>query len=89
MPVFQKAFVLVKTDPGKERSVLDSLMKITEVTEVHVVPGEWDLLVMIQAPKEIVVPSDELVYEVVIDKISKIKSVQDTLTMVSHFSKTK
>lgn len=86
---YQKAFVLIKVDPGHEDDVMDDLFKLDEVKEVHVVPGEWDLLAVVQAEKEIALPSDEKVYELVMRKIQKIKHIKDTNTMVSHFSRTK
>ena len=89
MAKFQKAFVLLKVSPGHEKNVVDDLLKINEVKEVHIVPGEWDILAVVSSQKEIVVPSDEKVYRLVIDKINKIKHIQDTNTMVSQFSKTK
>jgi len=85
----QKAFVLVKVAPGHEREVMNSLMKLDEVREVHIVPGDWDIITVIEAEKGIVVSSDERVYDVVLDKIEKTRHVQDTNTMVSHFSKFK
>ena len=89
MAVFQKAFVLIKAAPGHEKDVIEDLMKIKEVQEAHVIPGEWDILAVVSAQKEIVVPSDLKVYNLVMDKIVKIKNVQDTNTMVSQFSKSK
>ena len=89
MPVYQKAFVLLKVEPGHEKEVVDDLMKIDEVREAHVIPGEWDILAVVSSRKEIVVPSDEKVYRLVMNEIEKIKHVQDTNTMVSQFSKTK
>ena len=89
MPVYQKAFVLLRVSPGHEEDVVDSLMKIQDVREVHIVPGDWDILAVISSQKEVVVPSDEKVYKLVLDKISKIRHVQDTNTMVSQFSKAK
>ena len=89
MAVFQKAFVLIKTSPGHEKEVVDDLMKIKEVQEAHVIPGEWDVLAVVSAQKEVIVTSDQKVYNLVMDKIVKIKNVQDTNTMVSQFSKTK
>jgi len=89
MAKFQKAFVLIRVAPGHERGVVDNLLKIDDVQEAHIVPGEWDILAVISSKKEIVVPSDEKVYRLVIDKINKIKHIQDTNTMVSQFSKTK
>ena len=89
MAKFQKAFVLLKVAPGHEKKVVDDLLKIKEVQEAHIVAGEWDVLAVINSQREIVVPSDEKVYRLVVDKISKIKHIQDTNTMVSQFSKTK
>ena len=64
-------------------------MKIEDVTEVHIVPGVWDILAVVSTPKEIALPSDEKVYRVILQKIEKIKHVQDTNTMVSQFSRSK
>lgn len=89
MAVYQKAFVLVKVAPGHEEEVVDELMKIPDVREVHIVPGDWDMLAVVSSQKEIVVPSDEKVYKLVLDRISKIRHVQDTNTLVSQFSKSK
>jgi DNA-binding Lrp family transcriptional regulator len=89
LPVFHKAFVLLKVAPGHEEEVIESLMKIPEVSEAHIVPGDWDILTVINAQREAVVPSDEKVYRLVMDKIHKIKHVQNTNTMVSQFSRSK
>jgi DNA-binding Lrp family transcriptional regulator len=89
LPVYQKAFVLIKVTPGHEEEVVDNLMKIPEVKEVHIVPGDWDIIAVVSSQKEIVVPSDEKVYKLVLDKISKIRHIQDTNTLVSQFSKSK
>lgn len=89
MAVYQKAFVLVKVAPRHTEDVVESLMKIPEVKEVHIVPGDWDILAVVSTQKEVVVPSDEKVYKLVLERISKIRHVQDTNTMVSQFSKTK
>jgi DNA-binding Lrp family transcriptional regulator len=85
----QKAFILMKVDPGSEKQTIDELLKIDEIRAVHVIPGEWDLLAEVEAEKEIVVPSDQKVYNVVMDKIGKVKHIRDTNTMVSQFSKSK
>lgn len=89
MAKFQKAFILLRVAPGHERKVVDDLLKVKEVTEAHIVPGEWDILAVVESKREIIVPSDERVYRVVLDKVSKIKYIQDTQTLVSQFSKTK
>ena len=75
--------------PGHVEEVVDDLMRIPEVTEAHIVPGDWDIIAVISSKKEIVVPSDEKVYRLVLDRVEKIRHVQDTNTLVSQFSKTK
>ncbi len=89
MAKFQKAFILLKVAPGHEKKVVDDLLKIPEVKEAHIVPGEWDIIAVVSSQREIVVPSDERVYRLVMDKVTKIKHIQDTITMVSQFSKSK
>lgn len=89
MAVYQKAFVLLKASPGHEEDVIDELMAIPEVTETHIIPGDWDILAIVSVQKDVLLPSDEKVYNLIMRKISKIKHVQDTNTMVSHFSKKK
>jgi len=85
----QKAFVLIKVSPGHEEEVVDNLMKIPEVVEVHIVPGNWDILAVITSKREVAIGSDEKVYRLVLEKIEKIRHVQDTNTMVSQFSRSK
>jgi DNA-binding Lrp family transcriptional regulator len=89
LPVYHKAFVLIKVDPGHEKKVVEDLMKIREVQEAHIIPGEWDILAVVSTTKEVVVPSDQKVYNLVMDRITKIKHVQDTNTMVSQYSVSK
>jgi DNA-binding Lrp family transcriptional regulator len=86
---YQKAFVLIKVDPGSEDDVVSDLLKLEEVKEVHIIPGEWDILAVVEAEKQVVFSSDETIYKVVLSKIEKIKHIRDTNTMVSHFSKVK
>ena len=89
MPVYQKAFILLKVSLGHEEEVIDNLMKIPEVVEAHIIPGDWDVIVVLSAQKEVLVPSDEKVYRLVMNKVQKVKYVEDTNTMVSQFSRIK
>ncbi len=89
LPVFQKAFILLKVTPGHEEDVIDNLMRVPEVAEAHIVPGDWDVMVVLNAQKEVLVPSDEKVYRLVMNKVQKVKYVEDTNTMVSQFSRVK
>lgn len=86
---FQKAFVLLQVDAGRAKSVADQLLRFDEVKEVHVITGEWDLLAVIEAEREIVAPTDETVLRVVLDKIDKVSHVRRSNTMIPTFSKFK
>jgi len=81
--------VLIKTDPGHERDVADKLMKLPEVKEVHIITGQWDLLTVIETEKELILPSDEKVLELVIDKVTTIPHLRDTNTIIPSFSRYK
>jgi DNA-binding Lrp family transcriptional regulator len=85
----QKAFVLLQADTGRAREVEDKLFKLDEVKEVHIITGEWDLLIVIEAEREIVTPTDERVLDVVLDKITKIPHVRRTNTIIPSFSRFK
>ncbi len=82
----QKAFVLLQADTGHAKEVAERLMRLDEVKETHIIAGEWDLLTVIEAEREIVSPTDERVLSVVLDKITKIPHVRRTNTIIPSFS---
>jgi len=82
----QRAFVFVKVQPGHEKQVMSELMKYDEVREVHVIGGDWDLLALLEIRREIVAPSDEMIYDFVVERIRKIGHIQNTQTIVPHLS---
>jgi DNA-binding Lrp family transcriptional regulator len=83
----QKAFVLLKIDPGHEKKVLDDLLKIPEVDEAHIVPGVYDVLAIISSKKNLALPGDERIYWIVLEKINKIKHIRDSQTLIPQLSK--
>jgi DNA-binding Lrp family transcriptional regulator len=85
----QKAYVLLQTETGRAREVADRLFKLDEVKEVHVITGNWDLLAVIEAEREVVSPTDERVLNVVMDKITQVPHVTRTNTIIPSFSKSK
>ena len=84
-----RAFVLIETDPGEEKKVLEKLLKFDEVKEVHLYAGEMDLIAVLETEREIVVPSSKKITDFVIDKIQSIGQIQDTETIIPTYSKTK
>ena len=43
------AFILINSEIGEEKSVLDQLMSLPNVSEAHVVYGVYDLIAKIEA----------------------------------------
>jgi DNA-binding Lrp family transcriptional regulator len=70
-------FALLSISPLHEKSVFESLNSMEQVTEVHPLFGEYDILVKIQCED-----LDEI-GEVVIKKIRSTKGVVDTKTLIS------
>ncbi|OYT62722.1 MAG: AsnC family transcriptional regulator [Thermofilum sp. ex4484_15] len=70
------AFVLISTEMGSERKVLEELKKIDEVSEAYIVYGVYDIVAKIE-----VRDVDEL-KNIVSNKIRAIDYVRSTLTMI-------
>ncbi|NLE03867.1 MAG: Lrp/AsnC family transcriptional regulator [Crenarchaeota archaeon] len=76
------AFILVsvsyqsKTDglPISQRTVAEEIARFAEVQEVHIITGDWDLLIKLQAT------SVDSIGKFVVDKLRPIKGLEKTLT---------
>ena len=87
-----KAFVFVDVAPGKDKKVLENLLKYDEVIEAHLVTGQYDVLVVLEFElygREIFVSAQETISKFVIEKIRKLRDVRDTTTIFPSFSVTK
>ena len=74
------AFILARYDPDSglsQREVADRVAALEGVYEVHIVAGEWDLLIKVRAPNA------EEVGKIVVDRLREIKGIGQTVTMVS------
>lgn len=74
------AFILARYDPDSgltQREVAERVAGINGVYEVHIIAGEWDLLIKVRAP------SAEDIGKIVIDKLREIRGIDQTVTMVS------
>ena len=67
-------FVLVSTAPAKEHEVYNELLKVKEITELHPLFGEYDLIAKIEAD------DFNVLGQVVVDHIRTIPGVIDTKT---------
>jgi DNA-binding Lrp family transcriptional regulator len=71
------AFVLISTDVGAEKEVLEKLRELPEVAEAHVVYGVYDLVVKVRVERQ------EDLREVLTNKLRKMEKIRSTLTMLA------
>jgi DNA-binding Lrp family transcriptional regulator len=71
-----KAFVLINADLGSEEELVAELKKITNVTEVYVVYGVYDLISKVEAD------TMDKVKETITWHIRRLEKVRSTLTMI-------
>jgi DNA-binding Lrp family transcriptional regulator len=87
-----RAFVFIDVAPGKDRAVAEKLLKHNEVLEVHMITGEYDILVVLEFEiyaKQIFNSFQETASKFVLDKIRKLGWVQDTNTIIPSLSLSK
>lgn len=84
----KKGFVFVGTSPGKESKVTKELLKIPEVQQVHLIPGNNDLLAVVWVQRYVYAYQDSIT-SIVIDEIQKIKGIERTETYIPEETRTK
>lgn len=70
------AFVLVNTESGAEKAVLDGLEEISEVKEARTVYGVYDIVARVETE------TMQDLKEVISWKIRRLNSVRSTTTMI-------
>jgi len=68
-------FVLISTEPTRERQVYETLLKIEEVVELYPLFGDYDLIAKVEARDY------NMIGEVVVAKIRSIEGVRTTKTL--------
>jgi len=87
-----RAFVFVDVAPGKDKKVLEKLLKYDEVVEVHLITGQYDVFAVLEFElygREIFASFQETATKFVVEKIRKLRDVRDTNTIIPSFSATK
>lgn len=69
-----KAYLKIKVETGKERSVRDALLRFDEVKGADLTTGDQDILASIEAD------SYEDILQVVIDRLRTLKGIKNTVT---------
>ena len=75
------AFVMINTEVGAEREVLERLRKFTDIKESYAVFGIYDIVAKIEAD------SMEKLKEIIDWRIRRLDKVRSTLTMIVTESK--
>ena len=66
--------IKIDDSPISQRTVAEEIAKLREVQEVHIITGDWDLLIKLRAT------SVDAVGKFVVDKLRLIKGLEKTLT---------
>jgi len=78
-----RGFIYIDTQPGKEAAVMYKLLQFEEVREVHLTPGEHDILAIIEVKKTVLPPKyPDQIQRLVVDRINKIGDVVNTETLI-------
>jgi DNA-binding Lrp family transcriptional regulator len=71
-----KAFLLISAEIGRERDVASELEAISNVKEVHVTYGVYDVIAKVEAE------TPDRLKETITNKIRSLDHIKSTLTMV-------
>jgi len=83
------AFVLMNVKVGRDYRIMDKLFEVDGVSEVHMVHGEYDLLVKIMVERDLLSSDAEIVGQVVHNSVRRIPGVLKTQTLIPIASKQK
>jgi DNA-binding Lrp family transcriptional regulator len=83
-----RAFVYIDVKPGKEKEVLNKLLKNDEVIEAHIIVGQelYDVLVLLSIEREVFESPTKRISEFVINTIRKLGDVRETNTLIPAIS---
>ncbi|TET62112.1 Lrp/AsnC family transcriptional regulator [Candidatus Aerophobetes bacterium] len=84
-----RVFLLINVATGKEDVIADKLLKVKEIREVHIVPGDHDLLAVIEVEKGLIETVPDKVGKIVKGKVRKMPGVSHTVTLIPLTSKVK
>jgi DNA-binding Lrp family transcriptional regulator len=71
------AVVLIKAERDALSALGGALADVDGVSEAYSVTGEWDFLAIVRVPRQ------DLVAEVVTERIAQLQGIADTYTMVA------
>ncbi len=72
------AFILIRSDSGAERELLETLEDYDEITDIDMIYGEWDLVAKIEVKGDVAALND-----FILTKIRPLAGVKHTSTLIS------
>lgn len=72
-----RATLLINVEPGKEKEVVEQLLKTEGVKETHMVYGHYDIIAEVEAENL------EGMREIVSGRVRRLDAVYSTLTLVA------
>lgn len=82
-------FILLNVDGQHEQKILDKLLELPEVREVHCVHGSIDIIIKVTLMRDLLTSDAEILSEFVQSTIRSWKGVLSTQTLLPGFSKIK
>ncbi|MHA1303141.1 MAG: Lrp/AsnC ligand binding domain-containing protein [Candidatus Heimdallarchaeaceae archaeon] len=70
------AFILINSEIGEEKAVLEQLLGMSNVKEAHVVYGVYDLIAKLEAD------TMESLKKIVTENLRMLENVRSTMTMI-------
>ena len=89
MKSYSRAFIYIDVKPGKEKQLLENILQFDEVLEAHLISGQYDVFAIIEVKRGLFDSPRETITNFVIEKIRKLRDVQDTNTLIPTYSVTK
>jgi DNA-binding Lrp family transcriptional regulator len=83
------AFILIDVEARHEDRLLEKLVTLPEVVEVHSVHGAVDMLVKIELTRDLLASDAEVIGQFTSEKIRKITGVRATQTLIPGISRVK
>ncbi len=83
------AFVLINASAKKEVRLVDKLINLDEVTEVHSVHGSVDIIAKIVLRRDLVSSDAETIGDFIHNKIRQLSGVISTQTLIPGYSQMK
>jgi len=83
-----RAFVYIDVKPGKEKEIVEKLLKHDEVIEAHIIVGQelYDLLILLRMEREVFESPTKTISEFVINNIRNLRDVKETNTLIPAIS---